>query len=175
MAIPTRLSLDPSFHTPGSDFAPRVGIAWIPQFEDHTPRQLRHVLRSHAHQSLVQRAQQRFHQYRHLQPGTDRAGAPAFPSSNVLAGAQHPRCRIYRHLADDQNAYTINTGVQMSRKLSNNDALTVGYVHTGARDSTYLRNMNLINPDQLPGRRTARLLHRRQRHHPAVPAVELHH
>jgi hypothetical protein len=45
-----------------------------------------------------------------------------------------------------RNAYTINANLQISRELTRHDALTVGYVHTAARELTYLRNMNLINP-----------------------------
>ena len=45
-----------------------------------------------------------------------------------------------------RNAYTINTSLQIARELSNNDSLTVGYVNTGARQLTYLRNLNPINP-----------------------------
>jgi hypothetical protein len=47
---------------------------------------------------------------------------------------------------DYKNAYTLNANFQITRQLSQNDALTVGYIHTGARDLGYLRNMNLINP-----------------------------
>jgi hypothetical protein len=45
-----------------------------------------------------------------------------------------------------KNAYTINSSVQISQQLSHNDALTVGYVNTGARDLEFLRNINPINP-----------------------------
>ena len=36
--------------------------------------------------------------------------------------------------------------MQIVRQLTNNDALTVGYIRTSARDLTYQRDMNLINP-----------------------------
>ena len=36
--------------------------------------------------------------------------------------------------------------MQITRQLSNNDALTLGYVHTAGREQGFLRDMNLINP-----------------------------
>jgi hypothetical protein len=44
-----------------------------------------------------------------------------------------------------RNAYAINTSLQISRELSQNDAITVGYIHTGARNLEFLRNINLIS------------------------------
>jgi hypothetical protein len=43
-----------------------------------------------------------------------------------------------------RNAYAINASLQVSRELSQNDAITVGYIHTGARNLEFLRNINLI-------------------------------
>ena len=73
--------------------------------------------------------------------------APAFP--NVIAltpGAVPASADITTITPNFRNAYTINTSIQITRQLTKNDALTVGYVNTGARELTYLRNMNLINP-----------------------------
>ncbi len=61
---------------------------------------------------------------------------PAFPSPPTIT-ALTPNYRT---------PYTINSSIQVSRQLTQNDALTVGYVNTGARDLTYERDMNLINP-----------------------------
>lgn len=44
-----------------------------------------------------------------------------------------------------RNAYAINASLQLSRELSQNDAMTVGYIHTGARNLEFLRNINLIS------------------------------
>jgi hypothetical protein len=45
-----------------------------------------------------------------------------------------------------RNAYTINTSLQVQQQISRNDAVTLGYIHTGGRNLEFLRNMNLINP-----------------------------
>jgi hypothetical protein len=44
-----------------------------------------------------------------------------------------------------RNTYTINTSLQVSRELSQNDAITVGYIHTGARNLEFVHNINLIS------------------------------
>jgi Carboxypeptidase regulatory-like domain/TonB dependent receptor len=137
-----------SFDTPGKDWAPRLGIAW-----SFTPKT---VLRVNAgifyeapptndwFNSLANDGTIRSSAYS-LQPTSP--GAPAFPSvvTSVTGSAQNPP-GIYATTTNFKNAYTINTSLQITRQLSQNDSLTVGYVHTGARDLGYLRNMNLINP-----------------------------
>jgi hypothetical protein len=73
--------------------------------------------------------------------------APAFPKVLTLTpGVVPPSADITTITPNFRNAYTINTSIQITQALSNNDSLTVGYVNTGARELTYLRNMNLINP-----------------------------
>ncbi len=77
----------------------------------------------------------------------NQAGAPAFPTIiPTVIGASAGTPNITAVTPDFKNAYTLNANLQITRQLSNNDALTVGYVHTGARDLGYLRSMNVINP-----------------------------
>jgi hypothetical protein len=45
-----------------------------------------------------------------------------------------------------KNAYAWNFSLQVSRQLTTNDALTVGFVNTGGRNLLWLHNSNLINP-----------------------------
>jgi hypothetical protein len=73
--------------------------------------------------------------------------APKFPGVLALTpGAVPASADITTITPDFRNAYTINTSIQITQQLTHNDALTVGYVNTGARELTYLRNLNLINP-----------------------------
>ena len=77
------------------------------------------------------------------------ANAPALPGHLQLPARRRlplavppsPRLR-----PDYRTPYTINTSVQVSRQLTKNDALTVGYVHTDARELSFMRDLNLINP-----------------------------
>ena len=40
----------------------------------------------------------------------------------------------------------LNASLQVTRQISQNDSLSVGYVNTGGRNLLYLHNINLINP-----------------------------
>ncbi len=138
-----------SFRTPGKDFAPRLGLAW-----SLTPKT---VLR--ASSGIFYDAPSTNLWYKSLTTdGSTRAftdtftptaaNAPLFPQVfNFLPGATLPAPPSIIALSPNyKNPYTINTSVQIVRQLTNNDALTVGYVRTSARDLTYQRDMNLINP-----------------------------
>jgi hypothetical protein len=138
-----------SFRTPGKDFAPRLGLAW-----SLTPKT---VLR--ASSGMFYDAPSTNLWYKSLTTdGSTRAftdtftpnsaNAPLFPNVfNFLPGATLPAPPSIIALSPNyKNPYTINTSVQIVQQLSNNDALTVGYVRTSARDLTYQRDMNLINP-----------------------------
>ena len=136
-----------NFHTANRDWAPRLGLAWsvnsktvvranFGMFYEAPPTNLWYnALVSDGARSFVAS----------FTPTS--AGAPVFPAivSNVL-GATPGTPSITAITPDFKNAYTLNANLQVTRQLSQNDALTVGYIHTGARDLGYLRNMNLINP-----------------------------
>jgi hypothetical protein len=62
------------------------------------------------------------------------------------AGASLGTPTIYALTPNYRTPYTINSSIQITRQVSKNDALTVGYVDTQARQLTYMRDVNLINP-----------------------------
>jgi len=137
------------FHTPSRDWAPRVGFAWsaIPKtvvrasfglFYEAPPTNTWY--NAFAYSGSPAAFTDSF--------APTQAGAPAFPAVfSYLPGATLPAPpTIITVTPNFKNAYTINTNLQIQRELSRNDSLTVGYVHTGARDLQYLRDMNLINP-----------------------------
>ncbi len=135
------------FRIPEGDFAPRFGFAWqlTPKtvlrassgiFYEATPTNLWYnALYSDGGTSA----------YTASIPSTA-PGAPAFPA--VVANGSLPRSsqNIYTITPDFKNGYAINSSLQITRQLFQNDALTVGYVNNGGRNLEYLRNLNLINP-----------------------------
>ena len=137
-----------SFRTPSKNFAPRLGFAW--SLDSKT------VLR--ASTGIFFEAPPTNLWYNALNSdGSTRsfttslsntaANAPAFP--NILAfvpGATPGTPGIIATTPNFRNAYTLNSSLQITRQLTQGDALTLGYVHTGAREMGFLRNMNLINP-----------------------------
>ncbi len=136
-----------SFRTPGANFAPRLGFAW--QIDSKT------VLRANGgifyeapptnlwFNSFINDGTRSF--TASFSPTT--ANAPVFPAqlSNVV-GVSPTTPSIVTVTPNFKNAYTINAGLNITRQITPNDALMVGFVHTGARNLTYLRDMNLINP-----------------------------
>jgi hypothetical protein len=137
-----------SFRTPGKNFAPRLGLAWT--LDSKT------VLR--ASTGMFFEAPPTNLWYNALNnDGSTRSftaslsptspGAPAFPAIlPFVPGATPGIPSITATTPTFRNAYTINSSLQITRQLTSSDALTVGYVRTGARELGYLRNMNLINP-----------------------------
>jgi hypothetical protein len=137
------------FRTPGKNFAPRLGFAWSVNpktvirassgiFFEPVPTNLWYnVFTNSANSNSYQAA---------ILP--TQSFAPSFPqvlsfSPGSVANASADITTITPNF---RNAYTVNTSFQIQRSLSNNDALTLGYVNTGARELTYLRNINPINP-----------------------------
>jgi hypothetical protein len=137
-----------NFRNPGKDFAPRVGLAWTitPKtvlrlssglFYEPSPTNLWYNAFINSGNPLA---------YSASIPSTS-AFAPLFPNVITLQpGVSPPSADVTSITPNYRNAYTINTSVQVSRQLSNNDVFTVGYVNTGARELEYLRNSNLTNP-----------------------------
>jgi hypothetical protein len=137
------------FRTPGKNFAPRLGLAWSPNektvvrassgiFFEPTPTNL-------WYNAFVNSGNAQSYQAAIL---PTQSFAPSFPqvlafSAGSVANASADITTITPNF---RNAYTVNTSLQIQRSLSNNDAITVGYVNTGARALTYLRNINPINP-----------------------------
>ncbi|MGA2269688.1 MAG: carboxypeptidase regulatory-like domain-containing protein [Bryobacteraceae bacterium] len=137
-----------SFRTPGKDFAPRLGLAWsvtpktvmrasIGMFYEPVPTNLWYNTFVYSGSTQA---------YSASIPASSPL-APAFPSVIALTpGAVPPSADIITITPNFRNAYTINTSFQVTQALTKNDSLTVGYVYTGARELTYLRNLNLVNP-----------------------------
>lgn len=135
-----------SFHNPGKDWAPRLGFAYSinPKtvlrvssgiFYDVPSTNLWY--QTYANGGLSTAFQGSF--------TPTSVGAPLFPSV-PSAGANLGTPTIYALTPNYRTPYTINSSIQITRQLSKNDALTVGYVNTQARELTYMRDVNLINP-----------------------------
>ena len=137
-----------SFRTPGKNFSPRLGFAWsIDQktvlrastgiFFEAPPTNLWYNALNNDGSTRSFSSS--------LQPTS--AGAPVFPTIlPFVPGATPGIPSITAATPNFRNAYTVNSSLQITRQLTQHDALTLGYVHTGARELGYERNMNLINP-----------------------------
>ena len=144
-----QISTSQHFRTPGANFAPRLGLAWSLNsktvlrvssgiFYEAPPTNLWYNSFINDGTSLAFLAS--------LGPTTQ--GAPPFPQTlaSLPPGFVRASPDITTVTPNFKNAYTINSSFRLTRQLSNSDALSVGYVHTGARNLEYLRNLNLINP-----------------------------
>jgi Carboxypeptidase regulatory-like domain len=135
-----------SYRNPGKNFAPRIGFAY-----SITPKTVMRVssgifydvpstnlwYQTYANGGLATAFQGSF------SPTTP--GAPLFPSVPT-ANASLGTPTIYALDPNYKTPYTINSSIQITRQLTANDALTVGFVDTQARQLTYMRDVNLINP-----------------------------
>ena len=137
-----------SFRTPGKDFAPRLGLAWT-----IAPKT---VLRASSG-IFYEPVPTNLWYNTFINSGSTTAYSASIPANNPLApafpnviplvpGSVPPSADITTITPNFRNAYTINSSIQLTQQLTANDALTVGYVNTGARELTYLRNLNLVNP-----------------------------
>lgn len=138
-----------SFHNPGKDWAPRLGIAW--SIDSKTVLRVSSGLFYDVPSTNLW--YQTFANGGSTQAFTDTftptaANAPLFPNVfNYLPGAAFPSPPTITALSPNyRTPYTIDSSIQISRQLTQNDAFTISYVNTGARDLTYERDMNLINP-----------------------------
>jgi hypothetical protein len=141
-------SYSKSFRTPSKDFAPRFGLAWsvMPKtvvrasfgmFYEPVPTNLWYNTFINSGNPQAYSAS----------IAASSPLAPAFPKILTLTpGVVPPSADITTITPNFRNAYTLNTSVQITQALTKNDSLTVGYVNTGARELTYLRNLNLVNP-----------------------------
>ena len=141
-------SYSQNFRTPGKNFAPRFGLAWTV-----TPKT---VIRASSG-IFFEPTPTNLWYNTFINSGNPQAYSASIPASSPLApafpnvigltpGVVPASADITAITPNFRNAYTINTSVQITRQLTANDALTVGYVNTGARELTYLRNLNLVNP-----------------------------
>jgi hypothetical protein len=135
-----------SFRSPSANFAPRLGIAY--SINSKT------VLRVNSGIFYEAPPTNLYYNALYNDGGTTSyvasitpttPGAPAFP---VIPTGALPRAAqtLYTITPGFKDGYLINSSIQITRQLSNNDALTVGYANTGGRNLEFLRNVNLINP-----------------------------
>ena len=136
-----------SFRIPEGDFAPRLGFAWTitPKtvvransgiYYEAPPTNLWYnAIYSDGSSSSYTAS---------ISSGTP--GAPLFPTA--VANNTLPRSSqtVFAITPNFKNGYAINSSVQVTQQLGQNDSLTLAYVNTNGRNLEYLRNMNLINP-----------------------------
>lgn len=136
-------SFSQRFKTPSGDFSPRLGLAW--RLGDKT------VIR--ASSGIYYDAPPTNIWFNTLNlDGTNRtrnisvgpSTGPSFPDVTVAANASPSVPDIVTVTPDYKNAYVISSTLQVTRELTANDALTLGYVHTDGRHLVFLRNFNLI-------------------------------
>jgi carboxypeptidase family protein/TonB-dependent receptor-like protein len=140
------------FTTPNGDVAPRLGIAY--RLSEKT------VVRASGgiffdapatnlwFNSLNQDGSNRTRSITITCPANNCAavpGAPAFPSVSFTAGTT-PVQNVVTVTPNYKNQYIVDASLQVSRELSRNDAVSIGYVFAGGHQFTFLRDMNLINP-----------------------------
>ncbi|MGA7241206.1 MAG: TonB-dependent receptor [Bryobacteraceae bacterium] len=142
-----KIPFSQSFHSPSGDFAPRLGIAW--SIDSKT------VLRVNS--GIFYEAPPTNLWYNALYNdggsssyiasiSSSTAGAPTFPTTVINGTLPRSAQTLYTITPNFKDGYAINSSVQITRQLSKNDALTVGYANSGGRNLEFLRNMNLINP-----------------------------
>ncbi|HEY3738524.1 MAG TPA: TonB-dependent receptor [Bryobacteraceae bacterium] len=135
------------FRSPSGDFAPRLGIAWSIDsktvlrvnsgiFYEAPPTNLWYNALYNDGGSASYVAS--------LSPSTP--GAPAFPAVVVNGSLPRSSQTLYTITPNFKDGYVINSTIQLTRQLSKNDALTVGYANGAGRNLEYLRNINLANP-----------------------------
>jgi len=135
------------FRSPSGDFAPRLGIAWSIDsktvlrvnsgiFYEAPPTNLWYNALYNDGGSSSYIAS--------LTPKTP--GAPAFPTAIVNGSLPRAAQTLYTITPNFKDGYAINSSFQLTRQLSQNSALTVGYAGSSGRNLEYLRNINLINP-----------------------------
>jgi hypothetical protein len=135
------------FRTPSGDFAPRLGLAWSINsktvvrvnsgiFYEAPPTNLWYnaLYNDGGTSSYV------------ASISSSSPGAPGFPSTAANGPLPRSSQNIYTITPNFKNGYAINSSIQITRQLFQNDAITVGYANTAGRNLQYLRNINLINP-----------------------------
>jgi hypothetical protein len=135
-----------NFNNPAGDVSPRLGLAWRVgsktvvraswgMFYDAPPTNLWFNALSNDGSGRSFNAS--------LAPSSP--GAPSFPQPLTTATAPATPS-VFTVTPTFKNAYALTTTIQVSRELTNNDAVTLAFVNTGGRQLQWLHNINLINP-----------------------------
>jgi hypothetical protein len=142
-----QLPFSKSFHSPSGDFAPRLGIAY--SIDSKT------VLRVNSGIFYEAPPTNLWYNALYNDGGTSSyiaaissttPGAPAFPATTVNGTLPRSAQTLYTITPTFKDGYVINSSIQITRQLTANDALTVGYANGGGRNLEFLRNINLVNP-----------------------------
>ena len=142
-----QLAYSQNFHTPSGDFAPRLGIAY--SIDSKT------VLRVNSGIFYEAPPTNLWYNALYNDGGSTSyiaaisattPGAPAFPSAAVNGSLPRSASTLYTITPNFKDGYVINSSIQITRQLTKNDSLTIGYANAGGRNLEYLRNINLINP-----------------------------
>jgi hypothetical protein len=142
-----QLPYSQKFHSPSNDFAPRLGIAY--SINSKT------VLRVNSGIFYEAPPTNTWYNALYNDGGSTSyiasisaatPGAPPFPAAIVNGSLPRSASTLYTITPNFKDAYVINSSIQITRQLTKNDALTVGYANSGGRNLQYLRNMNLVNP-----------------------------
>jgi hypothetical protein len=141
--------LSQSFKKDKNNFGPRAGFSWTLDKEAKT------VLRASSG-IMYEPPLLNFYEDAILRNGDPRsftttlsatsAGAPAFPGnlSNLPPGFTLPVQSIVAIAADFSTQYTILTNVQLERALTDDLAISVGYINSLGRNLPVLVNTNLV-------------------------------
>jgi hypothetical protein len=142
-----QLATSQKFRSPSGDFAPRLGIAY--SINSKT------VLRVNSGIFYEAPPTNLWYNALYNDGGSSSyiaaisattPGAPAFPAATVNGSLPRSAATLYTITPNFKDGYLINSSIQITRQLTNNDSLTVGYANTGGRNLEFLRNINLINP-----------------------------
>lgn len=133
-----------SFRNPGADFAPRVGLAW--KVDDKTVvRASGGIFYDAPPTNLWFNSFSNDGSGRAYIAHVSSAQGPAFPNT-VTTTTAPANPDVTTVSPNFKNTYVVNGSLQVSRALTQNDSITVGYVYTGGRQLEFLRDINLINP-----------------------------
>jgi len=137
-----KLPYSQSFHSPSGDFAPRLGLAW--SIDPKTVLRVNSGIFYEApptnlwYNPCTTMAVPFLHSVHHFR----HSGCSGLPRRGGQRNAASLGTDLYTITPNFKDGYAINSSIQITRQLSRDDALTVGYANTGGRNLEYLRNMN---------------------------------
>ncbi|HEV2386671.1 MAG TPA: TonB-dependent receptor [Candidatus Acidoferrales bacterium] len=135
-----------SFNSPGADFAPRIGLAYeinaktvvrasFGKFYDQPPTNTWYnaLFNDGSGRSIVATVTPK------------QAFAPPFPQT-LTSLPTLPTLDVTAVSPNFKDPYALTASLQVSRELSRNDSVTIGYASTQGHQLLFLHNINLINP-----------------------------